>query len=164
VSALDSANQIIKKFGDGISGPSEFRGEVTIELADCRKIEKVCRYAKEKLGFDMLLDATSIDNYGDDPRWTLVYELFGTGHLAHLRIKTSVGEEKGSLPTVSTVWATADWHEREIFDIVLEALTASPANLGRAIRRRTDEFGCSRHAIWGCRRARCDAGRGSRSP
>jgi NADH-quinone oxidoreductase subunit C len=118
VSALDSANQIIKKFGDGISGPSEFRGEVTIELADCRKIEKVCRYAKEKLGFDMLLDATSIDNYGDDPRWTLVYELFGTGHLAHLRIKTSVGEEKGSLPTVSTVWATADWHEREIFDMM----------------------------------------------
>lgn len=118
MSALDFANQIKDKFGDAISGPVEFRGEITIELNDPKKIEKVCRFAKDKLGFDLLLDATSLDNYGDDPRWTLVYGLFGTGHSAHLRIKTAVGEEKGELPTVSTVWPTADWLEREIFDMM----------------------------------------------
>ena len=118
MSALDFANKIKTKFGDVVSEPAEFRGEISLVLSDPKKIEKVCRFAKDKLGFDMLLDATSIDNYGDDPRWTLVYELYGTAHATHLRIKTSVGEEKGELPTVSGVWATADWHEREIFDMM----------------------------------------------
>jgi NADH-quinone oxidoreductase subunit C len=35
-----------------------------------------------------------------------------------LRIKTSVSEEKSELPTVSTVWKTADWHEREMYDMM----------------------------------------------
>ena len=118
MSALEFANKIRGKFGDIISEAEEFRGEVTIVLAMASRIENVCRFAKEKLGFDMLLDATSLDNYGEDPRWTLVYELYGTGHAAHLRIKTDVGEENGELPSVSGVWATADWHEREIFDMM----------------------------------------------
>jgi NADH-quinone oxidoreductase subunit C len=118
VSALEFASKICKKFGDAVSEPAEFRSEVTLVLVDPGQIEKICRFAKEKLGFDMLLDASSIDNYGDDPRWTLVYELYGTEHATHLRIKTSVCEEKGELPTVSSVWATADWHEREIYDMM----------------------------------------------
>ncbi|MBL6763881.1 MAG: NADH-quinone oxidoreductase subunit C [Verrucomicrobiae bacterium] len=118
MSALELANKIREKFGEVISEPIEFRGEITIDLSDPAKIEKVCQFAKSKLGFDMLLDATSLDNYGDDPRWTLVYELYGTVHASHLRIKTSVGEEAGELPSISGVWATADWHEREIFDMM----------------------------------------------
>jgi NADH-quinone oxidoreductase subunit C len=70
------------------------------------------------LGFDYLVDISSVDNYGDDPRFTIVYELYGYGHLHHLRIKTNVGEEKSELPTVTGVWKTADWHEREIYDMM----------------------------------------------
>ena len=87
-------------------------------LTDSKAIATVCRFAKEKLHFIMLLDICSIDNYGSDPRWTVVYELYNMKSKAHLRIKTDVGEEKSELPTVSNVWATADWHEREIYDMM----------------------------------------------
>ncbi len=60
----------------------------------------------------------SLDNYGEDPRWTIVYELYHMEQKSHLRLKTSVSEEKAELPTVTKVWRTADWHEREIYDMM----------------------------------------------
>ena len=118
MAAIDLANKLKAQFGALLSEPSEFRGEVTLQLADAEKIAELCAFAKTQLGFDYLLDVSSVDNYGDDPRWTIVYELYGTAHRAHLRLKTDVSEEKSELPTVSTVWRTADWHEREIFDMM----------------------------------------------
>ena len=56
-------------------------------------IAEVCAVAKTELGFDYLVDITSVDNYGDDPRFTVVYELYGLGHGCHLRLKTEVTEE-----------------------------------------------------------------------
>src|SRR5258706_10413374 len=118
MSALELAQQIKAKFGELISAPVEFRGEVTVTLADAERIAEVCAFAKTELGFDYLVDISSVDNYGDDPRFTVVYELYGYGHRCHLRLKTDVGEEKSELPTVSAVWRTADWHEREIYDMM----------------------------------------------
>jgi NADH-quinone oxidoreductase subunit C len=118
VNALELANKLIARFGDLLSAPVEFRGEVTLTMQDHERIQEVCAYAKKELGFDYLVDISSVDNYGDDPRFTIVYELYGYGHRCHLRLKTSVGEEKSELPTVTTVWRTADWHEREIYDMM----------------------------------------------
>ena len=118
MAAIDLASKLKAQFGELIAGPAEFRGEVTLKLADAEKIADVCAFAKAQLGFDYLLDVSSVDNYGDDPRWTLVYELYGTAHHAHLRLKTDVSEEKSELPTVTGVWRTADWHEREIYDMM----------------------------------------------
>jgi len=115
---IELANQLREKFSDLLSAPAEFRGEATLTLSDPKRIAEVCRHAKTALGFDLLLDLSSVDNYGDDPRWTVVYELYGTGHHVHLRLKTSVSEEVSELPTVSTVWRTADWHEREAYDMM----------------------------------------------
>lgn len=118
MAAAELANQLQAKFSDMLSGPAEFRGEVTLKLADPERIAEVCEFAKKSLSYDMLLDVTSIDNYGEDPRWMLVYELYGTGHGCHLRLKTEVSEEKSELPTVTGVWRGADWHEREIYDMM----------------------------------------------
>ena len=74
----------------------------------------------------MLLDLSSVDNYGEDPRWMVVYELYGTKHHHHLRLKTEVSEEKSELPTVSSVWRTADWHEREVYDMMGIKFTGHP--------------------------------------
>jgi NADH-quinone oxidoreductase subunit C len=118
MTALESAQQLKAKFGDLLSEPVEFRGEITLKLADAERIAEICGVVKKELGFDYLVDITSIDNYGEDPRWTLVYHLYGYGHHCHLRIKTNVSEEHSKLPTVTTVWRTADWHEREIYDMM----------------------------------------------
>jgi NADH-quinone oxidoreductase subunit C len=117
-SALELARQLREVFPELIAAPTEFRGEVTLVVLDPDRVPDVCRHAKDTLGFDMLLDLSSVDNYGDDPRWLVVYELMGLAHGQHLRLKTAVSEEKSGLPTVSAIWRTADWHEREVFDMM----------------------------------------------
>jgi NADH-quinone oxidoreductase subunit C len=87
-------------------------------VSDIERLPEVRTVAKKELGFDYLVDITSIDKYGDDPRFTLVYHLYGYGHLRYLRLKASVSEEKGEAPTLTGVWKTADWHEREIYDMM----------------------------------------------
>jgi len=118
MTAVELAQQLKTRFGDLISEPSEFRGEITVLLSDADCIAEICQFAKKNLGFDYLVDISSIDNYGDDPRWSIVYHLYGYGHRCALRIKTHVGEEESELPTVTGVWRTANWHEREVFDMM----------------------------------------------
>ena len=116
--ALEQANKLKAKFGDLISEPAEAHGEITVQLADAERIGDVCAYAKAELGFDYLVDISSLDNYGEDPRWTVVYHLRGLANHCELRLKTNVSEEKSELPTITNVWRTADWHEREIYDMM----------------------------------------------
>ncbi len=118
MSAIESAQKLKAQFGDILSEPSEFRGELTLKLADAEKIAEVCAFAKKELGFDYLVDISSVDNYGEDPRWTIVYELSQLAGNVHLRLKTDVSEDKSELPTITGVWRTADWHEREIYDMM----------------------------------------------
>ena len=118
MSALESAQKIKAKFGDLISEPAEFRGEITVSLADAEQILPVCEFAKKEMGFNYLVDISSIDNYGDQPRWTVVYHLRAIVNGVEIRIKTDVNEEKSELPSVLPVWRTANWHEREIYDMM----------------------------------------------
>jgi len=118
VNALESANKIKAKFGDLVSEPTEFRGEISLKLSDAEKIFDVCSFAKKQLGFDYLTDICSVDNHGETPRWTVVYHLRSTKNAAELRVKTDVSEEKSELPSVIGVWRTANWHEREIYDLM----------------------------------------------
>ncbi len=118
VTSGELATQLKAKFGDLLSEPTEFRGELTLKLADAERVAEVCSFAKKELGFDYLVDVSSVDNYGEDPRWTVVYEIYGYGHRQNLRIKTDVSEEKSELPSVTSVWRTADWHEREVYDMM----------------------------------------------
>src|SRR5690606_22383149 len=106
------------QFGPVISDPVEFRGEVTACVKDPERIADVCDFARRQLGFVFLLDLTGVDNYGEDPRWTVVYELYHLQDRVHLRLKTSVSEERSELPSVSGVWQTANWHEREVYDML----------------------------------------------
>lgn len=116
--AAELAQRLKARFPEVLSGPEEFRGELTLRLADAERIAEVCAVAKAELGFDYLVDVTSIDNYGEDPRFSLVYHLYGYDHLRYLRLKLEVSEEKAEVPTVTGVWRTADWHEREIYDMM----------------------------------------------
>jgi NADH-quinone oxidoreductase subunit C len=118
MTASELARQLKAKFGEGVSEPAEFRGELTMRVFDADLIADVCGYAKGELGFDFLVDISSLDNYGDDPRFTLVYHLYGYTHHQYLRLKTDVSEEKAEAPTVTGIWKTADWHEREIYDMM----------------------------------------------
>jgi NADH-quinone oxidoreductase subunit C len=126
MTADHAAQDLRNKFGELISEPTTFRAEVTLQVSDPARIVDVCKACKEEMGFDYLVDLSSVDNYGDDPRWTLVYELYSITHRCHLRLKTDVSEEASELPTVSGVWRTANWHEREVFDMMGIRFTGHP--------------------------------------
>src|SRR4026209_366767 len=104
-------------FGEKLQDRTEFRGESSYAIAasDLREIAKFCRH---EISFDYLLDITSIDNFGEEPRFEIVYHLYSMPHGAHLRLKLRVSEELGAVDTVSDIWPTADWHEREIYDMM----------------------------------------------
>ena len=118
MTASDLAAKFIERFGDAFSPAVTFRDEITLTLKDEERIEEICSFARKELGFDYLVDLSGVDNYGDDPRFSVVYELYGYGHRQHLRLKIHVSEEKCEVPTVSRVWRTADWHEREAYDML----------------------------------------------
>lgn len=117
MTALEAAQQLKAKFGDLVSEPVEFRGEITLKVADAEKIAEVGAFAKS-IGLDYLVDICSLDNYGSDPRWTVVYHLRDIVNGIEIRLKTDVSEEKSSLPSVIGVWRTANWHEREVYDLM----------------------------------------------
>jgi len=118
MTSLEHATKLKARFGDLLSGPIEFRGEVTLKVADAGRIADVCGAAKRELGFEYLVDITSIDNYGDEPRFAIVYHLYSYADRCSLRLKIEVSEERSKVPTVTTVWRGADWHEREIYDMM----------------------------------------------
>jgi NADH-quinone oxidoreductase subunit C len=104
-------------FGAKILEKTEFRGETSFAIlaADLREVAKFCR---DELSFDYLLDITSVDNFGDEPRFEIVYELYSMTLAGHLRIKLRISEEDAAVDTISDLWPTANWHEREIYDMM----------------------------------------------
>jgi len=112
----DLTASLTSLFGDKLQEKIEFRGETTlvIQLSDLREVTKLCR---DESSFDYLLDITSVDNFGEEPRFEMVYELYSMSLSAHLRLKARVSEEE-EVPTVSDIWPTANWHEREIYDMM----------------------------------------------
>src|SRR5438128_7281625 len=106
-----------KSLGEKVQNKTEFRGETTYTIApaDLREIARFCR---DELSFDYLIDITSIDNFGEEPRFEIVYELYSMTLTVHLRLKLRVSEEEGAVDTVSDIWPTANWHEREIYDMM----------------------------------------------
>jgi NADH-quinone oxidoreductase subunit C len=105
-----------EKFAAAVTGTTEFRGEhsVTVKL---ESLKPLLRYCHGEMGFDYLIDISSVDHYETEPRFEVVYELYGLGHHQHLRVKSPVSEEQ-EVPTVTDLWLTANWHEREIFDMM----------------------------------------------
>lgn len=106
-----------EKFGAGILKKVEFRAEVTL-VFEGESLKPALKWAKDALGFDFLLDISSVDNFGDEPRFEVVYELYSLANGTHLRMKRTVSEDHLEVPTVSDLWPTANWHEREIFDMM----------------------------------------------
>jgi NADH-quinone oxidoreductase subunit C len=65
-----------------------------------------------------LSDITGVDRFPVEPRFELNYHMVSLERRERLRIKARVPGSNPVLPTVAQVWPTANWHEREIFDLL----------------------------------------------
>ena len=108
IAAVESHFKVLQK--------TEFRGETSLTV-ESAKIAEVCLFCRDTLGFNFLSDLSGVDHLGEDPRFEVVYELYQMEKGEWLRLKTRVSEDHLELPSVTGVWATADWHEREAFDM-----------------------------------------------
>lgn len=100
-----------------VSDFKDARGEVTIVVPG-ESIGEICRFLKFEHNFDMLADLNGVDRGPEeDPRFEVIYHLFSTVHHRRIRLKVLLSEDRPNVETVSTVWRTADWHERETFDM-----------------------------------------------
>ncbi len=113
----DVAEALTSRFGAGVAGRVEFRGETTL-LLQPEALRPVCEFCRDELGFNFLLDISSIDNFEHEPRYEVVYELYSLGSGLHLRLKTTATEDEPEVPTVCDLWPTANWHEREVWDMM----------------------------------------------
>ena len=99
---------------------TEALGEVTA-LVPREQIVALCSYLKTApdANFDFLADLCGVDRgVEEEPRFEANYHLFSTTKFHRLRLKVLVNEDDARVPTVTGVWRTANWHERETFDLM----------------------------------------------
>src|SRR5687768_9565192 len=109
----------VSRVGDAIVNAKEFAGEITL-FADRDRIVDVCRAFKSD-GWVYLVDLAGVDysKYPNHtgPRFSIAYTLYSFAKNARVRLRvwTDDGEP---VPSVTSVWRTANWHERETFDML----------------------------------------------
>jgi len=99
-----------------LTGGKHDRGELTLEIAPDR-IVAVCGFLKNGHGFIRLSSVTAVDRYPAEPRFEVVYHLHSVERKERLRLKCRVGGEDPAIESVTSVWRSANWYEREVFDL-----------------------------------------------
>jgi NADH-quinone oxidoreductase subunit C len=110
-----------EQLGEDAVTRTMYRGETTVLLAP-ENLVAACEALRDaqELRYNLLEDVTAVDWSEREPRFDLVYQLVSTETGASLRLKIQVGGEEDpepEAPTVSDVWLTANWYEREVYDL-----------------------------------------------
>lgn len=114
-----------EKFAASIIEVKEFRGEVTVTV-NKQDIVAICRFLKESLQYNLLTDVTAVDYLGKEPRFMAVYNLYSIPNKDRLRLKAPIAESDCTIDTVSTLWNSANWLERECYDLFGIVFTNHP--------------------------------------
>lgn len=114
-----------EKFAAAILEVKEFRGEVTVTVSK-QDIVAVCKFLKETLQYNMLTDVTAVDYLGREPRFMVVYNLYSIPNKDRLRLKVPVSDIDCAVDTLTTLWNSANWLEREVYDLFGINFTGHP--------------------------------------
>jgi NADH-quinone oxidoreductase subunit C len=101
---------------EAITGGRFDRNELTIEIA-APKIVSVCGFLKYDQGYNRLSSVTGVDRYPAEPRFEVVYHLHNVERAGRLRIKCRLPGADPVIESVTSVWRSANWYERETFDL-----------------------------------------------
>lgn len=116
---IEIAELIKGKFGSEVKDVVEFRGQVSVTVNKGRILEIMGYLHKTpELYFDYLADLCGVDYMGKkEIRFEVVYQLLSIKYNKMIRIKAEVSEDDCSIDSVVGIWAGADWHERECYDM-----------------------------------------------
>lgn len=125
MNSSEAVEKIETRFQNNILLKNSFRDELSLTVTKDSLIE-IMTFCKKDLGFDYLVDLTAVDNSGTNPRYEVVYELYSYSDSCHLRIKVGVDESEREVSSVVDLWPTANWHEREAFDMIGVTFSGHP--------------------------------------
>jgi NADH-quinone oxidoreductase subunit C len=117
MATMNIIEKIQKKFGDKVVETHSFRGDDTIVVKK-ESIKEICTFLRDdkELDFDYLVDLCGADYFPRDPRFEVVYHMHSIAKRHRLRVKVKLADAE-KIASVVDVWLTADWLERETFDM-----------------------------------------------
>ncbi|MFM7203958.1 MAG: NADH-quinone oxidoreductase subunit C [Myxococcota bacterium] len=112
--------RVREQFPDAVLEEHDFRGDDTLVMKR-EMLHEVLAFLRDdpQLKFDLLMALCGADYLPlqRQPRFELVYHLFSVPFKKRLRVRFPIEEENLIVPSVVDLWVTADWHEREAFDM-----------------------------------------------
>ena len=112
-------DRIKSKYPRIIIDSHNFRGEQTITV-NKESVLELFKFLRDdpELDFKFLMDLTAVDYLNrKDTRFEVVYHFYSLKHNGRLRIKIPVSEDDCTVNSVSSLWKTANWYEREVWDL-----------------------------------------------
>lgn len=108
-----------ERWSDAIELVEDNAGQWRVELSDREPLLDMVTHLKEtpELGFDFLVDVTGLDHYGEEPRFRALYVLRSMKLREDLVLKVKVPEDDIWAPSLTSLFPTADWLEREAYDM-----------------------------------------------
>ncbi|MFH1597135.1 MAG: NADH-quinone oxidoreductase subunit C [Pseudomonadota bacterium] len=118
---MSAAVDLLKqKFPDEVLEVVEFRGETTIVVKPERIVD-LCRTLRDDrdTSFRYLSMVAGLDFLPQSPRFGLAYNLYSHKFHNRLTLKTMLASDHApTIDSVTQVWSTANWHEREVYDMM----------------------------------------------
>jgi NADH-quinone oxidoreductase subunit C len=111
--------RLLEKFPEAVVSTHAMHGDETAVVLGSRLVD-ICEFLRddEVTRFEMLTDLTAVDYLGvKEPRFEVVYHLYSLSKNHRLRLKVEVEEDDPKVPTVLGVWKSANWMEREVWDL-----------------------------------------------
>jgi NADH-quinone oxidoreductase subunit C len=107
-----------------VSEANESHGILVAHIAAGSLLDVVGKL-KDEFGFDMFSDVTTVDWLGQEPRFEVVWHFYSTVHKLRVRIKTRVPEADPSVPTLTGLYGSACFMERECHEMYGIVFTAN---------------------------------------
>ena len=117
--ATDFIDMVELHYKDAIIDSHNFRGDQTITVQKNVLVD-LFKFLRDNpaLDFNFLMDLTAVDYLNrKDNRFEVVYHFYSLKHNDRLRVKVPVSEEDCAIDSVSSLWKTANWYEREVWDL-----------------------------------------------
>jgi NADH-quinone oxidoreductase subunit C len=122
------AEEIKQKFPDEVIEVTNSRDQVSIVIKRGKAFD-ICRYLHDEphLSFDHLQDLTAVDYQGKkETRFEVIYNLLSIRHRHRIRLKAQVPDNDPKIRSIVPIWAGANWHERECYDMFGIVFTGHP--------------------------------------
>jgi NADH-quinone oxidoreductase subunit C len=110
--------RLLEHCTDAVRATHAQHGDATAQIAAARLIE-LLRFLRDDAdcAFEMLTDLTVVDRLGEEPRFEVVYHLYSVAKNQRVRLKVGVPEGDPVVASATAIYASANWMEREAFDL-----------------------------------------------